>query len=146
MFTVGGATFGINAGIAGVLTFSQDMGRVTKLKEHPTFHRNSMIVGFLLVVLVFVFGGVSIYAENEAGESPIPGWLIIANIGALIGWMLYRALLARPRCPFCKCCDTERIGDYNGQIQGSTISQNWRRYRCASCDDDFVVPGFNLES
>jgi hypothetical protein len=64
------------------------MAGTTELQKHPTFHRNSMIVVFLLGALVFIFGGISIYAENHGYVSPIPAWLIVSTIVMLIGWML----------------------------------------------------------
>ncbi|MEM7602263.1 MAG: hypothetical protein AAF357_12710 [Verrucomicrobiota bacterium] len=121
------------------------MSGTPNLKEHPTFHRNSMIVTFLLGGAIFVLSGISIHAENGGRESPIPGWIIISNFAILVGWMLYRAILARPRCPSCGCRDTKRLADYMGQINGSASQQNWRRYRCDSCADEFVIPGLGSE-
>ena len=126
-------------------TFSQKMDGTPDLQKHPTFHRNSMIVAFLLGALVFTFGGVSIYAEKHGDENPIPAWLIVSMIVALIGWMLYRALLARPHCPSCRCKDTQRMADYSEEVKGAKNPENWRRYRCASCGDEFLIPGLSLD-
>jgi hypothetical protein len=104
-----------------------------------------MIVAFILGALVFFFGGISIYAEKHGDKSPIPTWLIVSTIVMLIGWMLYRALLARPRCPFCRCGDTKPLSDYSEEIQGAMNPQNWRRYRCTSCAGEFLIPGLSLD-
>jgi len=104
-----------------------------------------MMVAFLIGALVFLFGGICIHAENRGEQSPIPVWLIVSTMVLLMGWMLYRALWARPRCPFCRCGDISRQADYAEELEGLKNSQNWRRYRCACCKEEFLVPGLSLD-
>lgn len=114
-------------------------------KEHPTFHRNSMLGSCLLVGLVFLFGGISIHFENQSEESPIPGWVIVSLIVLFFGWFFYRALLARPRCPECRSRDVEFRSDFNADLDGSGTLQQWRRFRCRSCEKEFLLPGMGSD-
>ena len=115
------------------------------LRKHPTFHRNSMIVAFGLGALVFLFGGIAIRVEGKGGESPALTWLPGLAAVVLIGWILHRALWARPRCPVCGDRGTRRLDDVQEGDEGSRSKSIWRRYGCQECQEEFLVPGLSLD-
>lgn len=103
-----------------------------------------MMVAFIPVAIVFILGGVAIHAENGGNKSPIPDWVTVTTIISLIGWMFYRALIARPRCPACKSKDTKQQGDYHEKQEDSKNPEIWRCYHCSPCDVKLLVPGLSL--
>lgn len=104
-----------------------------------------MIVAFLIVAIGFILVAVTLHYEKRGDISPIPDWLILTVMLSLIVWMLYRALLTRPKCPNCKSGRTNRLDDYIEDIQGAKNPANWRRYQCSSCNSEFLVPELSLE-
>lgn len=109
-------------------------------REHPSFHKRTM-VGALGIVLIaaIAFGiGALLEERNQSGH-----WAHGAAMAAfaicvvwLVGYFLYRAAFAKPDCPNC------------GQIAkdlGTTAviaGGNWRCHRCRSCGHEFRVPAF----
>ena len=111
--------------------------------EHPTFHRNSMLGFFALMVCLFLFGGLKLSADSF--DEMIPDWIPLLLMLAAFAWMLYRALFATPCCPSCRAKQLTRLEVYKEIVGKDRNPSRWRRFRCNACDKEFIVPGMSMD-
>ena len=106
-----------------------------------------MAMAFALGGLVMILGTVAIFLQERGGPSTLLTtlyWVIPILMLVVMGWMLYRALLARPRCPECRGREVLRRADYFEPGEWPEQRTSWRRYRCDSCGEDFVIPSISF--
>lgn len=104
-----------------------------------------MMVLLGITLLIFVVGGLAIYAEKSGKEVPVPEWLIFVLMAAWFGWALYRSLWAKPRCPGCGSRSVDRQALWSDPEDDPSRSTTHRRYLCRRCGADIVVPHLSIE-
>ena len=98
----------------------------------------------MLVLIGLFLGAFGLWAiSGRFDEMKIPWLAIAAKVGAIcafpaaIGWMLYRAEIAKPDCPKCG----ERMTDAG--IPKEVGQESRRMYKCRKCGCEFYVPGLS---
>jgi hypothetical protein len=104
----------------------------TEIPEFERFHAKSM----LYCIGVFILTCIALLAFNKFVPNNL--WIVPVGSGALILTILYRALVALPRC---KSCRTKMRYSQTIQIDQSS----WKVIECPKCKSAFRIPALSPE-
>jgi len=88
------------------------------------------------VMCIAFFGMIGTGVLGYQSQSPIFMLLTVSLFLFCGGWMIYRAVVAVPRCPTCKL-QMRHIEDIEENLS------EWRIYQCDKCRSHFRIPGLS---
>ena len=111
-------------------------------KQHPSYHRNTMLVCFALMIPLMGIGWLLADSpEKDLGYLEIIAACLSFNI---IFWIGYRIFFAKLRCPNCKT-SMKYLGKYIDDLPRTGINKHWnlarsRHFKCKQCTEEYIIP------
>ena len=123
--------------------------------EHPPelkgFHTRNMFHALLVFLIPAVAGGWAFYRQEafDAKDDLQTAlhWAFMVGVGLFMITILFKALVALPRCPKChqKMKQLETVTIAEKTILNLKSSSRWRIVCCPDCDLQYRIPELSQE-